>query len=415
MRLRCRSSAGTHTLSGLGECATLGDLRKKIREATSAAAGAAFEIKFGFPPRTVAAGEDAGTTLASLGIADGEALQVREVEAGAASASISGGKKDEVRASAAAEPAGGAATVGGPGVAAPAAPAEGDGLSISLRDGSQLVKRVIVSDNSCLFNSVGYVVARRRDMAQELRHVVARDVAADPATFSAAVLEKEPAEYCKWILDPQRWGGQIELQVLASHFQKEIAAFDIRTKRCDLYGQGMGYRERAMVIYDGLHYDALALSAFGGAPEELDVTLFEVSTALLQEAQQAAEQLVSRLHQVCPFVCPPSQVPLTSHPSPIAPSLCRPHFIQKPQQKSRKEPASKRGAGQSLEGKKSKIHRLDSLSDSLTRSVSLEQAKQFTDTHNFTLRCAVCQKGLRGEKEAQEHAKATGHVNFQEY
>ena len=34
---------------------------------------------------------------------------------------------------------------------------------------------------------------------------------------------------------------------------------------------------------------------------------------------------------------------------------------------------------------------------------------------NFTLRCGACQLGLKGEKEALEHAKATGHANFQEY
>lgn len=34
------------------------------------------------------------------------------------------------------------------------------------------------------------------------------------------------------------------------------------------------------------------------------------------------------------------------------------------------------------------------------------------DIANFTLRCGVCQIGLKGEKEAVEHAKATGHTNF---
>ncbi|KAJ1633242.1 hypothetical protein T492DRAFT_982232 [Pavlovales sp. CCMP2436] len=41
--------------------------------------------------------------------------------------------------------------------------------------------------------------------------------------------------------------------------------------------------------------------------------------------------------------------------------------------------------------------------------------RQFTDTAKFDLRCLVCQAGLVGEKGAQEHAKATGHVNFSEY
>lgn len=43
------------------------------------------------------------------------------------------------------------------------------------------------------------------------------------------------------------------------------------------------------------------------------------------------------------------------------------------------------------------------------------EARQFTDTANFTLRCGVCQIGVKGEKEAVEHARATGHQRFGEY
>ena len=43
-------------------------------------------------------------------------------------------------------------------------------------------------------------------------------------------------------------------------FAREIAAYDIQTKRCDLYGQDEDYSERVMLIYDGLHYDALAVA-----------------------------------------------------------------------------------------------------------------------------------------------------------
>lgn len=38
-----------------------------------------------------------------------------------------------------------------------------------------------------------------------------------------------------------------------------------------MYGSGEGYQERVMLIYDGLHYDALALA--GGTPV---VVLFSV-------------------------------------------------------------------------------------------------------------------------------------------
>lgn len=45
-----------------------------------------------------------------------------------------------------------------------------------------------------------------------------------------------------------------------SFFGREIAAYDIQTKRCDVYGQDGGHAERVMLIYDGLHYDALAVA-----------------------------------------------------------------------------------------------------------------------------------------------------------
>nr|CAB3448939.1 unnamed protein product [Digitaria exilis] len=44
-----------------------------------------------------------------------------------------------------------------------------------------------------------------------------------------------------------------------------------------------------------------------------------------------------------------------------------------------------------------------------------QRKRSYTDTSNFTLRCGVCQIGVIGQKEAVEHAQATGHVNFQEY
>ena len=48
-------------------------------------------------------------------------------------------------------------------------------------------------------------------------------------------------------------------------------------------------------------------------------------------------------------------------------------------------------------------------------TVQVHEARQFTDTANFTLRCKDCQIGVKGEKEAIAHAKATGHANFGEF
>ncbi|KAG0292985.1 ubiquitin-specific protease otu1 [Linnemannia gamsii] len=42
----------------------------------------------------------------------------------------------------------------------------------------------------------------------------------------------------------------------------------------------------------------------------------------------------------------------------------------------------------------------------------LKQAHKYTDLATFTLRCSVCQIGLKGEKDAQQHAQSTMHTSL---
>lgn len=396
--LRCRGPNGQATLSGVAHDMPTAAFLEMLAEKTGVPAGA-LEILSGFPPKLLQLTATGGT-VADLGLVNGDTLTVRQgalaappasateaappaairepqgpsvpaqpttqvnASAGAASrSSFDAMDEDEMLARAiaaslqeqpqpGASGTGVAAVMGGNGARGPspgsrhvsnADPAASKGAPSSVPvpggDGSRLVRRVIDSDNSCLFNAVGYVVERTRSRARELRKVIADCVAADPVTYNEGFLGKDNAEYCRWIQGMDKWGGAIELYILAQHYGREIAAYDIRTKRCDVYGQGNGYPDRSLVIYDGLHYDALAVEAFEGAPEELDVTAFEPGSQAGSRIQQAAEQLVA----------------------------------------------------------------------------ACNAARQFTDTANFTLRCGVCQIGLKGEKEAVEHAKATGHSNFAEY
>ncbi|KAE8680219.1 Detected protein of confused Function [Hibiscus syriacus] len=166
--------------------------------------------------------------------------------------------------------------------------------------------------------------------------VIAATVSSDPTKYSKAFLGKPNAEYCAWILDSDKWGGAIELSILADYYGREIAAYDIHVAIC----MEKNYSERVMLIYDGLHYDALAMSPFEGAPEEFDQTIFVVQNDRT-----------------------------------IGPVECLALNLVKDQQRKR----------------------------------------SYTDTTNFTLRCGVCQIGMVGQKEAMEHAGATGRVNFQEY
>ena len=55
------------------------------------------------------------------------------------------------------------------------------------------------------------------------------------------------------------------------------------------------------------------------------------------------------------------------------------------------------------------------LAATLELAQKLKAKHYYTDTAGFSLRCTSCQKALKGEKEAQEHAKQTGHTGFGEF
>lgn len=58
---------------------------------------------------------------------------------------------------------------------------------------------MIDSDNSCLFNAVGYVMDHSHNKARALRGVIAAAVRADPLTYTDGFLGKDGEEYCRWI------------------------------------------------------------------------------------------------------------------------------------------------------------------------------------------------------------------------
>jgi ubiquitin thioesterase OTU1 len=253
MRVRLRAPGGQHTAE-LADDATVGDLKATVFDKTGVAP-AAQELKAGFPPKKIE-GDD-GTSLASVGVTNGESITVTEVASAAGAApsaapsppQISAMDEDEALARA---------------IAASLEDSGNAPASVARRPRTEAVRVVIDSDNSCLFNAVGYVMRRSLREAPGLRRVIADVVSGDEFTYNEGFLGKPNAEYCAWIQDPKHWGGAVELSILAKHFGREIAAYDIQTERCDVYGQGEAYEERVMLLYDGLHYDALALNGPGG-------------------------------------------------------------------------------------------------------------------------------------------------------
>ncbi|KAF2285760.1 hypothetical protein GH714_007658 [Hevea brasiliensis] len=145
-----------------------------------------------------------------------------------------------------------------------------------LKNMGEILKASGADHSFVVKTTIMYVMDHDKNKALELRQVIAATVASDPAKYNEAFLGKPNEEYCAWILDLEKWGGAIEISILADYYGCAIAAYDIETLRYDLYGQDSKYTEREMLIYDGLHYDALAISPFEGALEEFDQTIFAV-------------------------------------------------------------------------------------------------------------------------------------------
>eukprot|EP01135_Chromosphaera_perkinsii_P004307 Nk52_evm19s276 gene=Nk52_evmTU19s276 len=248
MNFRCKSDSGSHVLKGIDPSMPWKDFQVEIEKVTNIQP-ANQKIKAGYPPALVSP-ECAETTLANLNFKTGESFVV-EALAGAGSKSN--------------------APVSTTKSSAPW-PSESEGV---------IVRRVIDSDNSCLFNAIGYVLlGKERHQAPQLRRIIADTVDADPITYSDALLGKPNREYQEWILNKQHWGGGIELSILSRYFEKEICALDTQTVRVDRFGEDANYKERVFVIYDGIHYDAIAVASSSSAPESKDKTVFSADDQL---------------------------------------------------------------------------------------------------------------------------------------
>ena len=100
---------------------------------------------------------------------------------------------------------------------------------------------------------------------------------------------------------PPRRGGAIELSILSRHYGRVIAAYDIQTTRVDRYGEGEPYAEQVLLLYDGLHYDALVETCFEGAPEDVDTAIFPLGGPRAALVGAKAEALVEKLHRARAF------------------------------------------------------------------------------------------------------------------
>lgn len=129
-----------------------------------------------------------------------------------------------------------------------------------------LERKIIEADNSCLFNAIGYLSAEGDSPLSPIfyRKIVAQAVVSDADRYSESLLGKPPQQYADWILDSNKWGGEIELVILSEYLKVEIAVVNISTCAVIVYGEGAGHANRMYLLYDGVHYDAVVKKEANG-------------------------------------------------------------------------------------------------------------------------------------------------------
>ncbi|PWN42263.1 hypothetical protein IE81DRAFT_341576 [Ceraceosorus guamensis] len=165
-------------------------------------------------------------------------------------------------------------------------------------DGQALTLKVVDDDNSCLFNAVSMLVKGTIGAAvcKELRQIVSSVVLSSPDEYPEVILGHDPAVYAAKMLDPKTWGGAVELSILSKHFQTELHAADVASGVVHRFGEGMGFEERAWLLYSGIHYDAIALLPTPDAPLEFGTLRFPVPPVGVEDVVlEAVQDLVSVL------------------------------------------------------------------------------------------------------------------------
>lgn len=158
-------------------------------------------------------------------------------------------------------------------------------------DCKNIMRRVIDANNSCLFNAIGYLLDYAIDTSESYRSICASIVMSDSTTYSEEILGKSPSDYAYWISDTEKWGGEIEMNILANYFSIEIAAVDVQTGL--VYKYGTGNVKRIFLLYDGIHYDALVKSSSEGPPPMADdIRIFDsADESIVDDARALAAEL----------------------------------------------------------------------------------------------------------------------------
>jgi len=98
-------------------------------------------------------------------------------------------------------------------------------------------RKIIAADNSCLFNAVNYAINQVISEPQIMRELITIEILSNPDLYCEAVLDKIPEEYCNWIMNPESWGGGIEVSIFSKNFQVSIGVVDVVNTTIEYIGE----------------------------------------------------------------------------------------------------------------------------------------------------------------------------------
>jgi ubiquitin thioesterase OTU1 len=139
--------------------------------------------------------------------------------------------------------------------------------------------REIDSDNSCLFNSIGYLQDKKSfnsNTAQNLRNIISIHIENNKEKYNYSYLNMSNSDYQKFITNSHNWGGAIEIKILSEILQVEICTFDVENLQTLFFGEDENYNEIIFLIYNGIHYNALVLLPEGCTDFDFDITKFPI-------------------------------------------------------------------------------------------------------------------------------------------
>ncbi|TPP61020.1 Ubiquitin thioesterase OTU1 [Fasciola gigantica] len=302
--LKCKFHTGQCILSNLTSESTVADLLTSISAAVNADRSK-ISLFFGYPPKALHfSDENLDQTLSQIPLISGDTLIVN-VSNSAEYSSL------------------GQSSVPVQNSILSVTPAVNEPLRTTK---PHLLRLTAPSDNSCLFTSVlfcvnnadghepiGAQVVTNKAAVAQIRELIASIVASDPESYTEAFLGMANEVYCRLIQEPDRWGGGIEVAILSQLHELEICLVDIQSCRIDRFGEDKRYNQRIMLMYDGIHYDPMAM-----ARPDINrlVTVFSTKNdEVLLEAQDLATQAREewRFTDLATFtlICGQCEMPLT--------------------------------------------------------------------------------------------------------